>query len=57
MNKRFMRIINPIDIYGNSFIPKHIRYEVLWTHDKFVAIGIEGIVLHKMRWEDVEDYE
>ena len=56
MNKRFVRIINPIDIYGNSFIPKHIRYEIIWTHEKFVAIGIEGIVLYKIRWEDIEEY-
>ena len=55
-SKRFMRIINAIDMYGKSFIPKHVRYEVLYTHEKFVVLGIDGMEFHKMRWENVEDY-
>lgn len=52
---RLMRIINPIDINGDKFVPMYPYYEVIWTHDKFVAIGINGIVLHKMPWQNVKD--
>ena len=54
--KRFMRIITPTDMYGKSFVPEHVRYEVLYTHEKFVVLGIEGMEMYKMRWENVEDY-
>lgn len=54
--KRYMRILNAVDIYGEKFIPKYVRYEVIYTHDKYVALGIDGQVLYLMYWEDVEDY-
>lgn len=54
--KRYMRILNAVDIYGEKFIPKCARYEVIYTHDKYVALGIDGQVLYLMHWEDVEDY-
>ena len=54
--KRFMRIVNAREMDGRLFIPVYIRYEVIYTNDKFVALGINGKLLHKMRWEDVEDY-
>ncbi len=52
---RLMRIIKPIDIDGKKFVPTYPYYEVLWTHDKFVALGVEGMVLHKIPWDNVEE--
>ena len=54
--KRFMRIIKDKDIFGKEFIPTCPYYEVIYTHEKFVALGIDDIVIHCMNWDNVEDY-
>lgn len=54
--KRFVRIINAVDFYNEKFIPKYPYYEVIYAHEKFAAIGIEGMILYKMHWEDIEDF-
>lgn len=54
--KRFVRIINAVDFYNEKFIPKYPYYEVIYAHEKFAAIGIEGMILYKMNWEDIEDF-
>ena len=54
--KRFMRIIKAKDIFGKEFIPTYSYYEVVYTNEKFVALGIDGIVMYRMNWDDVEDY-
>ena len=53
--KRLMKIINAIDIFGNKFIPKYPSYEVVYTHDKYVALGINHRIMHCVAWENVED--
>lgn len=53
--KRYMKIVNAVDIYGEKFIPKHPYYDVIYTHEKFVALGIDGHVMHKIAWENVEE--
>lgn len=54
--KRFMRIINAKDMFGKEFIPTYPYYEVIYTHEKFAALGIDGVVMYRMDWDDVEDY-
>ena len=54
--KRFMRIIKAKDIFGRDFIPTYPYYEVIYTHENFVALGIDDIVIHCMNWDNVEDY-
>lgn len=54
--KRFMRIIKAKDIFGRKFIPTYPYYEVIYAHEKFVALGIDDIVIHYMNLDDVEDY-
>lgn len=54
--KRFMRIIKAKDTFGKEFIPTYPYYEVIYTNEKFVALGIDGIVMYRMNWDDVEDY-
>ena len=54
--KRFMRIIKAKDIFGKEFIPTYPYYEVIYAHEKFVALGIDDIVIHYMNWDNVEDY-
>ena len=51
-----MRIIKAKDIFGKEFIPTCPYYEVIYTHEKFVALGIDDIVIHCMNWDNVEDY-
>lgn len=53
--KRLMKIINAVDIEGNKFIPQYSYYEVIYTHDKYVALGFKGKVLHCISWDNVED--
>lgn len=54
--KRFMRIIKAKDIFGRKFIPTYPYYEVIYAHEKFVALGIDDIVMYRMNWDNVEDY-
>ena len=54
--KRFMRIIKAKDIIGKEFVPTYPYYEVIYTHEKFVALGIDDTVIHCMNWDNVEDY-
>ena len=54
--KRFMRIIKAKDIFGKDFIPIYPYYEVIYAHEKFVALGIDDIVIYCMSWDNVEDY-
>ena len=54
--KRFMRIIKAKDIFGKDFIPTYPYYEVIYAHEKFVALGIDDIVIYYMSWDNVEDY-
>ena len=54
-SKRFVRIVNAVDMYGKTFIPTHVIYEVLEAYEKFVVLGINGMEFYKMRWENVED--
>lgn len=55
-NKRLMKIINGIDIFGNKFIPSYPCYEVVYTHDKYVALGFDHMVLYCLSWDNVEDF-
>lgn len=54
--KRFMRIIKAKDIFGREFIPTYPYYEVIYAHEKFVALGIDDIVIYYMNLDNVEDY-
>lgn len=54
--KRFMRIIKAKDIFGRKFIPTYPYYEVIYAHEKFVALGIDDAVMYRMNWDNVEDY-
>lgn len=54
--KRFMRIIKAKDIFGRKFIPTYPYYEVIYAHKKFVALGIDDIVIYYMNLDNVEDY-
>ena len=54
--KRFMRIIKAKDIFGKEFVPTYPYYEVIYSHETFVALGIDDIVIHCMNWDNVEDY-
>ena len=54
--KRFMRIIKAKDIFGKDFIPTYPYYEVIYAHEKFVALGIDDIVIYYINWDNVEDY-
>ena len=54
--KRFMRIIKAKDIFGKEFVPTYPYYEVIYVHEKFVSLGIDGIVIHCMNCNNVEDY-
>lgn len=54
--KRFMRIIKAKDIFGKEFVPTYPYYDIIYTHEKFVALGIDGIVMYCMNWDNVEDY-
>lgn len=53
--KRFMRIIKAKDIFGRDFIPTYPYYEVIYAHEKFVALGIDDTVIYYMNWDNVED--
>lgn len=53
--KRFMRIIKAKDIFGRKFIPTYPYYEVIYTNEKFVALGIDDAVIYCMNWDNVED--
>lgn len=53
--KRFMRIIKAKDIFGRKFIPTYPYYEVIYTNEKFVALGIDDVVMYCMNWDNVED--
>lgn len=55
LKPRKMKIVMPIDIYGNSFEPELDEYEVIYTHEVFVALGIQGSVLRKVIWQNVEE--
>ena len=55
-NKRLMKIINGIDIFGNKFVPSYPCYEVVYTHDKYVALGFDHTVLYCVSWDNVEDF-
>lgn len=54
--KRFMRIIKAKDIFGKEFIPTYSYYEIIYAHEKFVALAIDDIVIYCMNWNNVEDY-
>ena len=51
--KRFMRIIKAKDIFGKKFIPTYPYYEVIYTNEKFVALGIDGIVMYRIKMENM----
>lgn len=53
--KRFMRIIKAKDIFGRKFIPTYPYYEVIYTNEKFVVLGIDDAVMYCMNWDNVED--
>ena len=55
-NKRLMKIINGVDIFGNRFVPSYQYYEVVYTHDKYVALGFDHRVLYCVSWDNVEDF-
>lgn len=54
--KRFMRIIKTKDIFGKDFIPTYPYYEIIYAHEKFVALGIDNVVIYYINWDNVEDY-
>lgn len=55
MKQRRMKIVTPVDIYGTTFKPELEVYEVIYTHELYVALGICGIVLRKVPWNCVVD--
>lgn len=55
-NNRLMKIINGVDIFRNKFIPTCPYYEVVYTHEKYVALGFNHRILYCMPWDNVEDF-
>ena len=53
---RFMRIIKAKDIFGKEFIPTYPYYEVIYINENFVTLGIDGIAMYCINWDNVEDY-
>lgn len=52
---KHVRIIKFKDIYGND-IPSLVRdYEVIYTHENFVAVGLGGREFYKVPWDNVDD--
>lgn len=51
-----MKIINAKDMFSKEFIPTYPYYEVIYTREKFAALGIDGVVMYRMDWDDLEDY-
>lgn len=43
-------------MFGKEFISTYSYYEVIYTHEKFAALDIDGVVMYCMDWDNVEDY-
>lgn len=51
---KHVRIVNFKDIYGKD-IPILVRdYEVIYTHDEYVSVGLGGHEFYKVPWENVD---
>ena len=55
MNIRKFKITKPVDIYGNEFKPELKEYDLVYTHELFVALGVQGIVLRQISWDNVQE--